>query len=219
MAENEASDSIAIACAEVSKRFGARWALSRVSVEIARGSCVLLSGPNGAGKTTLLRVIAGATSPTRGAVHVLGDDVRTCRTAVRQRVGFLSHASYLYEDLSAEENLQLEARLLGGTHEVDAVLEQVGLRDRKHSRVRTFSAGMRKRLSMARILLKNPQVSLLDEPFGELDRAGVASMERCILELGEGGRTVVLATHLIDLAANVCSRTLVLRAGLLEETT
>lgn len=186
---------------EVSKRYGRRWALANVSVRLAAGRSLLLTGHNGSGKSTLLRLLATASHPSTGSIRVHGVDSREDAEWVRRHTSLLSHASFLYEDLSAEQNLTFAARLLGETEPVARVAEllsKVGLHARAAHPVRQFSAGMRKRLAIARLLLKAPRVALLDEPFGELDPAGIEWMEGVIRELQSQGCSVVLATHLID---------------------
>jgi heme exporter protein A len=186
---------------DVSKRYGPRWALARLSFTLDRGKSLLLTGHNGSGKTTLLKLLATALTPTLGQLKVLGHDAAEQREEIRPRVALLSHASYVYEDLTAEENLTVLARLIGLTDPqaaVSAMLERVGLTKRKDSPVRQFSAGMRKRLAVARLLLKKPELALLDEPFGELDPEGITEMEKLIAELAASGTTLVLATHLVD---------------------
>lgn len=192
------SDSPAFELDDVSKRYGPRWALARLSFRLPRGASLLLTGHNGSGKSTLLRMLATASFPSLGKLNILGHDCRAGRTLLRPQVGLLSHASFHYEDLSAEENLRLVARLLDkDTRSVAKLLERVGLQARSASPVRQFSAGMRKRLAIARLLLKAPTLALLDEPFGELDPVGITQMEELIRDLKRAGSTVVLATHLI----------------------
>ena len=201
---------------DVSKRYGRRWALARVTYALPEGRSLLLTGHNGSGKTTLLRIIATALRPTAGTLRVLGKDVVTDRDAVRQDVALLSHASFLYEDLTAEQNLIVLARLLGHPDPARTaahLLERVGLSRRSSNPVRQFSAGMRKRLAIARLLLKKPKVALLDEPFGELDPAGIAQMEAIIGELKAQGTTLVLATHLVDQGLTLCEERLHLQEG------
>jgi heme exporter protein A len=186
---------------DVSKRFGPRWALARLSFSLERGKALLLTGHNGSGKTTLLKLLATASFPTVGKLSVLGLDAYEGRDEIRQRVALLSHASFLYEDLTAEQNLVLLGRLLALDNVKDqaaAMLNRVGLTQRSDNPVRQFSAGMRKRLAIARLLLKRPELALLDEPFGELDPQGIAEMEKVISELASNGTTLVLATHLVD---------------------
>lgn len=206
----------AIQVYDLSKRYGLRWALARLSFTLAEGESLLLTGHNGSGKTTLLRVLATLLSPTAGKVRLLGLDSQEMKEPLRSQIGLLSHANYLYEDLSARENLLLHARLLGISTpkpRIAELLDQVGLSVRADSVVREFSAGMRKRVSLARLLLKAPKVALLDEPFGELDPAGIRFTEGLIRKLQERGATVVLATHLIDQGLGLCQRRLHLQDG------
>ncbi len=207
---------LAVEVNDVSKRYGRRWALARLSFTVQSGRSLLLTGANGSGKTTLLRTIATAIRPTAGSVRVLGLDCREERHEVRQRVALLSHTSFLYEDLTAEENLRLLARLIAledAGPKIEALLERVGLSDRSQHPVRQFSAGMRKRLAIARLLLKSPNVALLDEPFGELDPGGVADTERIIAELKSAGTTILLATHLVEQGLSLCEERLHLSEG------
>ncbi|WP_426751653.1 heme ABC exporter ATP-binding protein CcmA [Myxococcus sp. Y35] len=210
------SDAPALALHDVSKRYGRRWALARLTYALPAGRSLLLTGHNGSGKTTLLRLLATALSPTAGRVEVLGRDAVAERDAVRRNVALLSHASFLYEDLTAHQNLTVLARLLGLPSPEDAAnagLTRVGLGRRSDSPVRSFSAGMRKRLAIARLLLKAPSIALLDEPFGELDPAGIHDMEGIIAELKASGVTVILATHLIEQGLTLCEERLHLQEG------
>jgi len=206
---------LAVDVQDVSKRYGRRWALAHVSLQLRPGDSLLLTGHNGSGKTTLLKVLSTTIAPSLGAVKVFGSDAKVDREAIRRRVALLSHANYLYEDLSAEQNLRLLARLLGddAQAQVPTLLDKVGLKARAAHAVREFSAGMRKRLAVARLLLKRPQLALLDEPFGELDPAGIAQMEGIIRDLKTGGTTLVLATHLVEQGQALCSRRLHLSEG------
>lgn len=206
----------ALALHDVSKRYGRRWALARLTYALPPGRSLLLTGHNGSGKTTLLRLLATALSPTAGRVEVLGRDAVADRDSVRRDVALLSHASFLYEDLTAHQNLTVLARLLGHPSPKDgasALLSRVGLEKRSDNPVRGFSAGMRKRLAIARLLLKAPNLALLDEPFGELDPAGIRDMEGFIAELKAGGVTVVLATHLVEQGMTLCEERLHLQDG------
>lgn len=207
---------LAIDVRDVSKRYGRRWALARVSYTLPEGRSLLLTGHNGSGKTTLLRVIATALRPTAGQLLVLGHDVVNDRDQVRRETALLSHASFLYEDLTAEQNLTVLARLIGEKRPKEAavaLLQRVGLTQRSDHPVRQFSAGMRKRLAIARLLLKAPRVALLDEPFGELDPSGIAEMEVIIRELKLKGTTLILATHLVEQGLSLCEERLHLENG------
>jgi heme exporter protein A len=206
--------SLALELQDVSKRFGARWALIRLSWTLPRGAALLLTGHNGSGKTTLLRLLATALRPSAGAIRVLGLDAATSQEDIRTRVAFLSHAHFVYEDLSGLENLEVLARLLGGRGgAAQEALARVGLAPGDDRPVRAYSAGMRKRLALARLFLKQPELVLLDEPFGELDPAGVAEVEERVRELRAGGTTLVLATHQVDQGLELCTDRLHLEQG------
>ncbi|WP_426730926.1 heme ABC exporter ATP-binding protein CcmA [Myxococcus faecalis] len=210
------SAAAALALHDVSKRYGRRWALARLTYALPAGRSLLLTGHNGSGKTTLLRMLATALSPTAGRVEVLGKDAVVHRDELRRDVALLSHASFLYEDLTAHQNLTVLARLLGHPSPKDAaegLLARVGLGKRSDNPVRGFSAGMRKRLAIARLLMKAPAIALLDEPFGELDPEGIREMEGIIAQLKADGVTVVLATHLIDQGLSLCEERLHLQDG------
>jgi len=197
------------------RRYGRRWALAGVSVTVPPGSVTMLAGRNGSGKSTLLRVLATAIRPDHGTARVLGHDVRGERHEVRRRTALLDHHGFHYEALTARENLEVAARLLGHEHEVlpGDLIARVGLAGREDDPVSSFSAGMRKRLSLARVLLKGAAVVLLDEPYGELDPAGFLFLDGVLRELREAGTTVVMATHLVERGRSLCDRAIVLDAG------
>ncbi len=206
----------ALELVDISKRFGARWAISRLSYSLPAGRSLLLTGHNGSGKTTLLRMISTATFPTAGRIRLFGQDTREQREALRHEVALLSHASYLYEDLTAAQNLGLVAGFLGleePRRRVTELLGRIGLTARADSPVRQFSAGMRKRLAIARLLMKAPKLALFDEPFGELDPAGILQMEHLLRELQAAGTTIVLATHLIEQGQSLTQERLHLDQG------
>jgi len=199
---------------DVSKRYGQRWALARLDLELRVGSSLLLTGHNGSGKTTLLRILATAFRPTTGRVRIFGRDAVADRESLRPRIALLGHTSFLYEDLTARENCALLARLAGrSSAEARAVLDRVGLGARADQPVRTFSAGMKKRVAIARLLLKQPELALLDEPFGALDPAGIAEMEQHVRTLTRSGATVVLATHQVSHGITLCTERLHLVEG------
>ncbi len=198
------------------RRYGRRWALVDVSFEVAPGRALMIAGKNGSGKSTLLRLLATAIRPDRGDARVAGHDLREERDEVRRNVALLAHHSYHYEALSALENLQVAARFLGkdaGRPALLPLLEQVALADRADDAVHAFSAGMRKRLALARTLLQDGRVVLLDEPYGELDPPGFRMLDQLFDLMRARGSSVLMATHLLDRGAALCDRGLVLDAG------
>src|SRR5215831_12495961 len=162
----------ALSVEQLSKWFGSTLALDDVDWNVETGAAVALFGPNGAGKTTLMRVCATLLRPSRGTVSVLGRDVAAHGAAVRRRIAVLGHESWLYPDLSARENLRFYARLFGldrPAARIDALIEQLGLGGWSHRPVRALSRGLLQRAALARVLLHDPEVLFLDEPFSGLD--------------------------------------------------
>jgi heme exporter protein A len=185
----------------LTRRFGPVHALRGIDFALARGDALVVFGPNGAGKTTLLRVIAGLVRPGAGEIRLYGEPMVRGAGEHRRRVGFISHYSFLYDGLTARENLTFYARLYGlapPRERADAALETVGLRERASSPVATFSRGMVQRLAIARALLPDPDVVLLDEPFTGLDQQAAAALRVQLQRLHAEGRTVVLVTHDLD---------------------
>jgi len=210
-----ASD-LAVEAAGLSRRYARRWALVDVTLRVPRGSALMVAGRNGSGKSTLLRVLATAIRPTRGSARVAGFDLVADPDDVRRRTALLGHASYTYDALTALENLRITARFLRRPHTRDALLallEDVGLAERADDAVETFSAGMRRRLALARVLMQEAEVVLLDEPYGQLDPPGFRLVDRLLGRLREGGRSVLMATHLLERGADLCDDALVLEAG------
>ena len=198
------------------KSFGPRKALDRVSLSIGVGECVALMGPNGAGKTTLLRILASLSRPTSGAVHIAGLDPRWHGVEAGRRIGFLSHQTLLYDDLTVEQNLRFYARLydLGrASQRIEELLERVGLGARRDDLVRALSRGMQQRLAVARAILHRPQVLLLDEPFTGLDLQAVQMLAALLEELVEEDCTVLMATHSLERGLALGRRVVVLKQG------
>lgn len=200
----------------VGKRFGHTWALRGVELEVAPGELVALTGPNGAGKSTLLRLVATLMKPTTGEISVLGRDVSEQAAAVREVVSLLPPQGFLYGDLTALENLRFAARMygLGEWREPSLrVLERVGLARWEDLRVNAFSSGMEKRLALARLLLHAGEVVLLDEPYASLDDEGIELVDDLVEEMGDEGRTVLLASHQWGRALPLSDRVVQLEGG------
>jgi len=200
----------------VTRLFGAAPAIVRVDLAIERGEAVVLRGPNGAGKSTLLRIVATALSPTYGGGSVLGFDVVEDREQIRRRSELLTHRTRLYEELTARENLELIADLLGIAHDrVQEALERVAIADVADDRVRTFSAGMRQKVAVARAIVRDPELLLLDEPTTGLDAAARSAVDEMMLRASREGRTLVIATH-HEVTPGLAARVVTLRDGSVE---
>jgi heme ABC exporter ATP-binding subunit CcmA len=200
---------------DLARRFGHVVALRSVSLSVAPGEVVLLAGPNGAGKSTLLRVLAGLVRPTSGSVTIGGEQLRASPSA-RAAIGFLSHQTFLYDDLTARENLRFAARLQGldsiETRVMDA-LNAAGLLQRAESRAAVLSHGSRQRLSIARATLHAPRVLLLDEPFSGLDAASVRRLSESMADGAAGGRALICVTHQPADIWQIATRVVLLQRG------
>lgn len=198
----------------IEKRYGGLYALRRVSLEIAARECVVLAGRNGSGKTTLLRIAAQLVRPSGGTVNFAFQKGSPENSSCR--VGFVAHATMVYDELTAEENLMLFARLQKVKNmqaRVDRLLEEVGLAERKASLVRTFSRGMRQRIAIARALLLEPSILLLDEPGTGLDPQGLTWLADTVRGLRDAGCTIVMSLHGESEFSSLATRALRLESG------
>jgi ABC-type multidrug transport system ATPase subunit len=205
-----------ISIRELSRNFGRRRALTRVSLDCRAGEIVGLLGPNGAGKSTLLGIASTMVTPSSGEIRYGGRTAGEVGAVLRSRIGVLSHDLHLYAELTALENLIFFGRLYGVAHaEAVAVqaLERARLGDRGADLVSGFSRGMRQRLALERALLHSPRLLLLDEPFTGLDDASTYSLIARLRELQSSGCITLLATHDLDVAETVLDRALILQDG------
>lgn len=210
-------DPPAVEVRAVSRRYGQRWVLRGVTLTVAHGEVLALTGRNGSGKTTLLRIISTLVRPTRGAVLIDGVDAHADPDRVRGRLGYLAHNAGIYDDLTALENLTFAQRMNGGAPNVAAcaaVLERVELTAAANERVRGFSAGMRRRLALARILLRPPTLLLLDEPYASFDAPGISLVNDVVRETASRSGSVIIATHDLERAAAVTDARVDIQEGL-----
>lgn len=200
----------------LTKTYNLAPALKRLDLDVERGECVALLGANGSGKSTLLRLIAGLSKPTSGTITVGGWELPREAAAVRAQIGMVAHKPLVYENLSAIENLRFFGRLYGvkdAEPRIINLLRRVGLERRAHDLARTYSRGMQQRLAIARALLHDPAVLLLDEPHTGLDQSALAVLDDLVEEARGSGRTVLMATHELERAARLGTRAIILARG------
>jgi heme exporter protein A len=205
-----------LAAQDLVRTFGRVRALAGVSFSLGEGESLAVFGPNGAGKTTLLRVLAGLLKPDRGRVALMGRVLESGDPSPRRQVGLISHQSFLYDGLSALENLTFFAGLYdlaGAKERAMEGLRRVGLEARAHSLAGTMSRGMVQRLAIARALLHDPAVVLLDEPFTGLDQRAAGSLRDELRRLAAERRTVVLVTHNLDEGLELATHVAIMTNG------
>jgi heme ABC exporter ATP-binding subunit CcmA len=201
---------------DLSRHFGRRKVLSHISFSCRAGEIVGVLGPNGAGKSTLLSIVSTLVSPSAGEVRYGGQTARTIGADLRRRLGLLAHDLHLYPELTARENLTFFGELYALDNlpsRVDRAVALAGLTDRADDYVSAFSRGMRQRLALERVLLHEPRLLLLDEPFTGLDDASGRALIARLRALKASGCIVLIATHDLDLAEDVLDRAVVLQAG------
>jgi ABC-2 type transport system ATP-binding protein len=199
----------------LTKRFGKRVAVDRVDLHIPRGSAFGYLGPNGAGKTTLIRMLLGLTQASEGSMRLLGRPVPAERAAALARVGAIVEEPRFHLFLTGRENLEIVAAARGtdAFDRIDGALERVGLSARADDRVKKYSLGMRQRLGVARALLGDPELLILDEPTNGLDPAGILEFRGLVRRLVGEGRTVVLSSHLLDEVEKICDAVAIVDLG------
>ncbi|PJF47622.1 MAG: ABC transporter ATP-binding protein [Chloroflexi bacterium] len=223
--------------ANIGKRYGLRPVLHGVSLDVSRGEFVAILGANGAGKTTLLRILATLTRPNSGALTIGGIDALAHPDRARACIGLVSHQSLIYPDLTARENLEFYGRMYGAANwrlemrdssaqsaisnlpirnlssRIEEALRRVNLWQRRDDPARTFSRGMIQRLAIARAILHDPPLLLLDEPFTGLDQASAANLSALLRDAALGDRAVVMTTHELSRSLDGVTRALVLQGG------
>ena len=198
------------------KSFGSKVALRGVDLDVVEGESLTLVGPNGAGKTTFIRILSTLTRPSKGSVRVAGCDITRHGSEIRRLIGLVSHQTFLYGDLSAEENLRFYGRMYDVPDlesSITSLLQRVGLEHRRLDFVRTFSRGMQQRLSIARALLHDPALLLLDEPYTGLDQHAMEMLQGVLTDLAGKSRTIVMTTHNLERGLEMCDRAAILVDG------
>jgi len=197
---------------DVVKTYGRFKALDGINLSIKKGEKLAILGPNGAGKTTLVKIISGQIRATSGKVEVMGKNPAEFSRELRKNMGFVSHNPMLYDELTAYENLKFYANLydVEDGDRIEELLKKLRLYGRRHSRVKTFSRGMKQRLAIARALLHDPEILILDEPTSGLDIEGRLELLKNLTSLE---KTILLTTHNLSEAERLCSRAVILMNG------
>ncbi len=199
----------------LSKQLGGREVLKGVTFAVERGDIFGYLGPNGAGKTTTIRILLGLLAPTSGTAYILDEDVS--RDEARRKVGFVLDSDGLYDNKTAEENLEYYARIYGVTEpagKIDRILDLVGLRDRAKDKTGAYSRGMRQRLALARAMIHDPELLILDEPSAGVDPSGQVEVRQVILDMAhKEGKTIFLSSHNLDEVQRICNRIALIDRG------
>lgn len=197
----------------LSKNYGAIKALRGISFSVPKGSVFGILGPNGSGKTTLLGIVMGVLKATGGAFQLFDEVPNDLH---RKKIGTLLETPNFYHYLSAVQNLKITAAIKGhGMEDIDRVLEMVNLAQRKDSPFSSYSLGMKQRLAIAAAMLGNPDVLVFDEPTNGLDPVGIAEIRALIMKMAQQGKTIIMASHLLDEVEKVCTHVAILKSGLL----
>ena len=207
---------LAVQAEDIRKTFGHFTALGGVTLNVERGEFLTLFGRNGAGKTTFLKIAATLVRHTHGRLRVQGIDISEEPEQARRHIGFLSHNTYLYRDLNPVENLRFFARLYGlqdPEHRIQSLLDRVGLRRRVTDPIRAFSRGLHQRLGIARVMLHDPSLILLDEPYTGLDANAVETLNQMLDEAAAAGKTIILTTHDLEQGLRGATRAVIIDRG------
>ncbi len=207
---------IILECSGLSKQFGRQHALRSVSLLVETGACLAIFGRNGAGKTTLLKTVSSLIRSYTGGLSLFGQDLKKAGEETRKRIGFISHESFLYKDLTAVDNLLFYGKLYGIPalrERVTGIIERVGLEDKQNVVVRTLSRGMKQRLSLARAFLHEPELLLLDEPYTGLDERACEILDEVLAAFNRDGGTILLTTHNIERGIKHANKIVVLDRG------
>jgi heme exporter protein A len=210
------ASTFAVEAEDIRKTFGHFTALAGVTLNVERGEFLALFGRNGAGKTTFLKIAATLIRHTHGNLRIEGIDIREEPEQARRHIGFLSHNTYLYRDLNPVENLRFFARLYSVKNpepRIEALLDRVGLGRRRSDPVRAFSRGLHQRLGIARVMLHDPSLILLDEPYTGLDANAVDMLNQMLDEAASAGKTIILTTHDLEHGLRAATRAVIIDRG------
>src|SRR5262245_29914429 len=201
---------------DIRKTFGHFTALAGVTLDVRRGEFLTLFGRNGAGKTTFLKIASTLVRATHGKLRIEGIDIREEPEQARRHIGFLSHNTYLYRDLNPVENLRFFAQLYGVSNaeeRIQSLLDRIGLKRRSSDPVRAFSRGLHQRVGIARVMLHDPSLILLDEPYTGLDANAIETLNRMLDEAVSAGKTVILTTHDLEQGLRAATRAAIIDRG------
>ena len=211
-----ATDAPAIEIRGLAKSFGNHPALQGIDLEVETGKTLAVFGPNGAGKTTLIKILATIMKPSAGEVFIGGLKLKDNAEAIRSRIGIVSHQTFLYSNLTAYENLLFYCRMYGADNPAERIRQVVSMVDMKvrlYDRIDTLSRGMQQRLSIARALLHQPDIVLLDEPETGLDQQAISMLWQMLEEDGGKKRSVIFTSHSLERGLNVCDDIVILNKG------
>jgi len=209
--------SVVLSLKNIKKNYGPVKALDDISFDVPKGSVFGILGPNGSGKTTMLGIVMDILKATSGSFYWNGEQGST--NEMRKQIGTLLETPNFYHYLSAEKNLKIAAAIKGRSYdEIPVVLEKVNLLQRKDSKFSTYSLGMKQRLAIAATLLGNPDILVFDEPTNGLDPAGIAEIRQLIKELNRQGKTIIMASHILDEVEKVCTHVAIIQKGVLKTT-
>ncbi|NIP29941.1 MAG: ATP-binding cassette domain-containing protein [Candidatus Dadabacteria bacterium] len=200
----------------VQKSYGLTTALRDINLSVKKGEFLTLFGPNGAGKSTLLGILSTLIKPTHGNAVISNLDLNKDKSGIRKKIGFIAHNHMLYESLSAFENLKYFGvfyDLVDLESRCNEILKRVGLYERRAGLVKTFSSGMKQRLTVARALLHEPEILLLDEPYNGLDQSGIKVFTDIIKSFKDKGYTIILTTHNLDEGLELSDRIAIINRG------
>ncbi len=216
MSEEAPASSWAIEARGLAKSFGERPALRGIDLRVGRGEHLVIFGPNGAGKTTLVKILATLVKPSAGSLWLDGLDIRDKPAQTRRRISLVSHQTFLYDDLTVYENLRFYGKMFD-VPELEAKIREVvawvQLESRRHDRVGTLSHGLQQRASIARAVLHNPSILLLDEPEVGLDPHASNMVRDLLVSINSGSRTVVMTTHNLERGLELGDRVIILDRG------